>query len=278
MIHLLHKEGLRDAVEIADGLRARGAQVVPLASESSDHIAALLASADIARLVVAGGDGMVHHALQHVAGSDIELGIVPAGTGNDIARALKIGRRRDAIQTALFPARPTDLVRITDEARRSAWVLSILTAGFSGTVTKRANEIQWIGGQAKYTAATLACLPKLAAHRVSGLDDTDSFAILALANTRFFGGGMAMCPTADPNDGEMEIVVVDHVHPLHLAAVLPAAFVGQHIRSRRVHQFSRQRVTLETDAAWWADGEPLPHTGQVTVEAVAGAVSIARPK
>ena len=278
MIHLLHKRELSEAADIIDGLERHGAEVTPLVSESPGHIADLLNRPDVERLVVAGGDGMVHHALQHIAQSEIELAIIPAGTGNDIARALKIGRRARALRTALSTARPTDLIRITDGAGNSSWVLSVLTAGFSGTVTERANEIEWIGGQAKYTVATLSCLRSLHSHSLSGLEGHETYSILALANTRFFGGGMAICPGADPNDGEMEIVVVDHVHALHLAAVLPAAFVGQHIRSRRVHRSNTGLVRLETEAAWWADGEPLPQTGMVTIETVPHALAIARPK
>ena len=277
MIHLLHKHDLSNASEIIRGLEQRGETVTPLASKSSDHIAELLDRTDIERLVVAGGDGMVHHAVQQIAQSEVELGIIQAGTGNDIARALKIGKRSKAIEAALLTAVPTDLIRITDEAGASSWAVSVLTAGFSGTVTEKANEISWIGGQAKYTAATLGCLRSVHPQRLVGLAGHETYSILAIANTRFFGGGMAICPGALPDDGEMEIVVVDHVHALHLAAVLPAAFIGQHVRSRRVHQLSAKQLQLETDAAWWADGEPLPQVGTVTIEAVPSALAIARP-
>jgi diacylglycerol kinase (ATP) len=274
-VHLLHKRNQPKIDRTITLLAESGCAVEPLASESSNHVAELLDRDDIERLIVSGGDGMIHHAVQAIATTSVVLGIIPAGTGNDIARALRLPRSiPKAVRGALEDPTAMDLIRISDD-RGESFVVSILTAGFAGIVNEIANTIGWAGGQLKYTVATLRCLPHLSSYSISGLSGYERFLLLAIGNTRFFGGGMAICPKADPTDGIAEIIVVDPVNAVHLAAVLPAAFAGQHVRSRRVHQLSLHRMDIETDAAWWADGELLPHTGPVTVEVVPGALSVA---
>ncbi len=274
-VHLLHKRQHPKIDRTITLLTESGCDVEPLVSDSSHHVAELLDRDDIERLIVSGGDGMIHHAVQSIAMTTVAFGIIPAGTGNDIARALNVPRSiHKAVRRSLEDPTPMDLIRISDDHGES-FVVSVLTAGFSGTVNEIANTIGWAGGQLKYTVATLRCLPHLGSASVSGLSDHERFSLLAIGNTRFFGGGMAICPTADPTDGVGEIIVVDPVGPIHLAAVLPAAFVGQHVRSRKVHQLRFHRVDIETEAAWWADGEKLPRTGPVTVEVVPRALSVA---
>ncbi len=275
-VHLLHKRNQPKLDRTIDALETAGATVQPLASDDASHIAELLDHQPIERLIISGGDGMIHHAVQSLHGRSIEVGIVPAGTGNDIARALGIpGSVAKAAALALGPTTPMDLIAITDSHNNRSIAVSVLTAGFSGVVTDTANRITWAGGQLKYTLATLRCLPRLETHRVTGLETGDRFSILAFGNTRFFGGGMAICPTARPTDGRMQLVVVDAVNPAHLALVLPTAFIGQHIRSRKVHHQRIERVTVEIDASWWADGEPLPQRGPVTIESLPKALSVA---
>jgi len=273
-VHLLHKHDQPKIDRTVSLFQAAGCVVEPLASRSPDHVAELLDRADIERLIVSGGDGMIHHAVQSVATTGTTVGIVPAGTGNDIARALGIpGSVKKAVDQSLANPVPMDLIKIAD-GRNQSFVVSVLTAGFSGTVNEVANTIRWAGGQLKYTLATLRCLPRLQTASISGLNAYENFSLLAVGNTRFFGGGMKICPGADPTDGVAEVIVVDRVHPLYLLVVLPTAFLGQHVRSQKVHRLSLHGTTLETEAEWWADGEPLPHAGPVTVEVVPGALSI----
>ena len=275
-MHLLHKTGAADAEATQAALEQAGARVTPLASVGADHICDLLENNVIERLVVLGGDGMIHHATQVAAASNLPMGIIPGGTGNDIARALGIPRRRlDAAQLAIGPTSSLDLIRV-DDGERHAFAVSVLTAGFSGHVTEYANQLRHVRGQLKYTLATLQCLPKLRACHVSGLGDLgDKASIVAFGNTRFFGGGMAICPDADPTDGSMQVVVVGDVGRLHLAAVLPAAFVGQHVRSGAVRTATMTSATVTIDAAWWADGERLAVGPTATVSVSPSALAVA---
>jgi diacylglycerol kinase (ATP) len=227
------------------------------------------------RLVVVGGDGLIHHLLPRVAGTGTVLGIVPAGTGNDFARGLGlIAKRQQAIAAALGPWRELDAVRIGD-----AWAASVATAGFSGAVTARANGLRWPRGQQRYTVATLLELPRLRPFPLTiGVDGETvelSCSLVAVANTPHFGGGMAICPEARPDDGLLDVTLVEGVSAATLGRFFPRVFAGRHLTHPAVHTFRGRAVTLEGPGIdLWADGErvgPLP----LRLEAVPGALRIA---
>ena len=116
-----------------------------------------LVSNGIERIVVAGGDGMIHSAIQAVAQSETILGFIPIGTGNDFCRSL--GYPMDiaqAIERSLGDDYLTDLLRINGR-----WAASVVTFGFSGDVNTKAEAMKWPNGPSRYTLATLAVLPSL---------------------------------------------------------------------------------------------------------------------
>ena len=105
-------------------------------------------------LVVVGGDGMVHLGAQAVAETDTHLGIVPAGTGNDVARYLDLPRKDPAAATDRVVA---STPRRIDLARCGAtYFVTVLAAGFDAVVNERANAMTWPRGQMRYNLATLA--------------------------------------------------------------------------------------------------------------------------
>lgn len=272
----------REVVEaIGDRLRRRGVHVVDLVA--ADRTTALAAAETAVldgaeRLIVVGGDGLVHLAVQAVAASDTVLGIVPAGTGNDFARGLGLPTEIDAAtDAALGEARPIDGMRIGDH-----WAASVATLGFSVDVNRRANELRWPRGERRYAVATVLRLPGLAALDlevdVDGTRHRIAATLVAVANTAFFGGGMEIAPGADPADGRLELVTIGDVGRLTLLRVFPKVFEGAHLERPEVEVRSGQRITLTVAAAHetevWADGEPLTAT-PVEFEAVPGALTVA---
>jgi len=254
--------------------------------ESLDDLHVLLAdlvTSNAERVVVAGGDGIVHQAFQHLAGTQCVLGIVPAGTGNDFASA--IGLPADpvtAMTVALGPARRVDAIRVGDR-----WAASVLTFGFSVAVNERAERMRFPRGPSKYTIATLAELPRMAAEpveiTVDGTLHQLEASLVAVANTPMFGGGMKIAPGASPSDGLLDVVVVEDVGRLRLARLLSTAFDGSHVEHSEVIQFRGVEVGIglrnnsgsgSLNAAVRADGEEF---GTLPVVAVAepSAISVA---
>ena len=267
------------AGEVRHRLRTLGRTVVDLtgadATESITNARAAVATG-AERIVVLGGDGMVHLAVQAVAGTDTVLGVVPVGTGNDFARALP-GIPDDplaAARVALGDPKPVDAIRIGDR-----WVASVATAGFSGDVNARANRLARPKGQSRYTVATVLELPGLRPRRtrltVDGAVHEHDAVLLAVANTAWFGGGMHICPDADPDDGLLDVTVVDGVGRVELLRFFRRVFTGSHLEHPKVYTHRGTRILIDADVAIWGDGEPVAR-GPAVLEAVPGAIHLAR--
>ena len=106
------------------------------------------------RILVAGGDGIIHHAIQSIATTDTVLGIIPIGTGNDFCRALAIPTRiEEAVTASLEEPSSIDLLKVNDR-----WVASVMTFGFSSDVNVRAEGMRWPTGPSRYTVSTLSLI------------------------------------------------------------------------------------------------------------------------
>ncbi len=283
--------GRRAGTHVLDTLRRRGHEVTDLSGLefASAARAAREQAADLEALVVVGGDGMIHAGVQAVAGTDTALGIVPAGTGNDIARGLDLPlgdpvRSAEAVAEALRAGRhrAVDAVHVSTGSGTD-WYASILASGVDALVNERANSWPWPKGPARYT---LAALRELAVVRGVGVRvtlDGTSFErdclLVAVANTRCYGGGMQMAPHADPSDGLLEVVVVDALPPVAALRLLPQVRRGRHLDHPAVHVHRARSVTLESldgnprRPRPHADGEPIGDL-PITCEAVPGALRV----
>ncbi len=269
------------ATEIVQStIRAAGHTPVDLTgtTAAASTAAAKAAVADgVERIIVVGGDGLVHLALQAVAESSTVLGVVPVGTGNDFARGLDTipDDPAEATQVALGEGRPTDAIRSD-----AGWVASVATAGFSGDVNARANRLQFPKGPSRYSVATVVELPGLRNRPVrldvDGQVHEFETALLAVANTGWFGGGMQIAPDARPDDGRLEVTVVADVGRLELLRFFRLVFSGRHMAHPKVHGLSGRRISIEADGLeLWGDGEAIGTT-PATLEAVPDAVLLAR--
>nr|WP_281372794.1 hypothetical protein [Kineococcus aurantiacus] len=157
-----------------------------------------------------------------------------------------------------------------------------MASGVDALVNERANSWRWPRGPARYT---LAALRELAVVRGVGVRVTlDGVAfereclLVAVANTRCYGGGMLMAPDADPADGLLDVVVVDALPPVAALRLLPTVRRGAHLGLPVVHVHRARSVRLEHLGGAHrprphADGEPLGDL-PVTCDVVAGALRV----
>ena len=271
--------GAAHYAKVLDALRAHGAPFRELnANSAADARAALrpVVAVPGARVVLVGGDGLVHLALQELATNDAVLGVIPAGSGNDFAHALGLdkGPLDEQITRALGDDHPLDAIRAG-----TTWVASVATVGFAASVNARANALRWPRGGARYTLATFAVLPRLRAVPLTLELDGEPTAVittmLAIANTSYFGGGMEICPDARPDDGLLDIAVIGDVRPLTLLRVFPKVFRGTHTAHPKCTMYRAKQVRLlDTSTELWGDGE-LVGPAPIALEAVAGAFRVA---
>lgn len=267
---------------VADRLRAAGCEVTPLVGRDAADSARLARSAvadGCDTLVAMGGDGMVHLALQALVGSSTTLGVVPTGTGNDIARCLGI-TLKDPLRAADIVA--ADHTRTIDLARvGSTYFATVLATGFDSLVNERVNAMRWPRGQMRYNLATLAELrvfrPLAYTLELDGVASSREAMLVAVGNCPSYGGGLRICQGALLDDGMLDVVIIKPVSRLELVKVYPRLFKGTHVTHPAYEHHRVRSVTIASPGVVaYADGErlgPLP----VTVEVVPAAVRIAVP-
>lgn len=222
-------------------------------------------------LVVVGGDGMVSLGVTALEGTRIPLGIVPSGTGNDMARGLGIpvGDTEAALtslaSTLQGPPRVIDAGGI-DFAGGRARFACILSAGFDALVNERANRMRWPRGRSRYTIALLVELARLRPleYRLTldGVEHVERALLVAVANNLSFGGGMKVAPGASLDDGLFDVVLVRPLGRLAFLRIYPRVFAGTHVTDPRVVVHRARSVRIEAEGVIaYADGEriaPLP--------------------
>jgi diacylglycerol kinase (ATP) len=257
---------------VMDGLTAAGLDPVDLSGEDLE-VATSRARAGLAQgidaLIVVGGDGMVHLGANVVAGTGVPLGIVAVGTGNDVARDLGLPVHDvEASLTLLRDGLAADGasdgagVRMVDAVAVSRpggptehWFMAVLSCGLDAAVNDRANRMTWPADGGRYVRALLAELGGFVPYgyrvtmdgRVWEGDGT----LVAVANTRSFGGGLLIAPDAKPDDGLLEIVIADGLSRSRLLRLFPRLYRGTHVTHPAVHVHRARSVLIE----------PLPARG-----------------
>ena len=211
-------------------------------------------------LIAVGGDGMAHLVLQACAGTMTAMGIVPTGTGNDLANALGLPRKDPVASADLLisaPVRQVDAVRCG-----SAWFACVLGAGFDGAVNDRANRMRWPRGRRRYDLAVVAELRTYQPGRyrltLDGVTSEVEAMLIAVGNAPSYGGGMRVCPDADLTDGLVDVVVVGPLSRARFLRLFPGVFRGTHVRDPAVQVSRAREVTIEGPTRTvYADGEPV---------------------
>ncbi|OBG12162.1 diacylglycerol kinase [Mycolicibacterium celeriflavum] len=269
----------------------RGVDVVAIAGTDAEHARRLVEGAlerGMDALVVVGGDGIISLALQVLAQTEIPLGIIPAGTGNDHAREFRIPTRdpeaaADMVVDGLDDgiAETIDLGRIRGADGTDKWFGTVMAAGFDSLVTDRTNRMRWPHGRMRYNFAMVAELSKLRLlpFRLSfdGEEVATELTLAAFGNTRSYGGGMRICPDADPTDGQLDVTMVASASRTRLIRLFPTVFKGTHVDLDEVRTARAKSIAVDSPGInAYADGElvcPLP----VEVTAVPGALKILAP-
>lgn len=254
---------------VTEALRAQGHQVRTLIGASYAELIEKVDSAISSGtdgVVVVGGDGMVHLAVNAVVGTQIPFGIVPAGTGNDAARALGLDEKNPTraiskLLDSLNSPKAVDAIRIESSAGR-VWALGVLSAGFDALVNARANQMTFPAGPIRYKVAMALELARLRSLRywitADGVSESVDSVIFAVANGTSIGGGIVITPDAELDDGWLDVFVVSPLSRLKFILLFPRVFSGKHLTHPKVRLQRVREVTIDgPDLMAYADGEPV---------------------
>jgi diacylglycerol kinase (ATP) len=241
------------------------------------------------RLVAVGGDGTLNRWLPAVLRNELELGVVPVGSGNDVARSLGLrGRTPLAAMVHALNAdtRPMDVgcAEWRDPQGREYRVLflSSFTAGFDSAVVLRTlTGPRWLSGLPRYLWATLAELVHLQTWTLdvtaNGKHLHSGPALFASSlNTPTFGSGMPATPAARTNDGLLNLLLAGQFSRLGALAMLPRLLTGTHLGHSRIRSRAFESLTVisDSDLPLAADGEFLGHARHLRLSVLPGILPV----
>ncbi|MFY9659307.1 MAG: diacylglycerol kinase family protein [Terriglobales bacterium] len=255
------------------------------------------ASSDADAILIFGGDGTIHRHLTALVRLQLPVLIVPVGSGNDFARALKLRSMRDSVrlwrdfEAGKIQARAIDLGVIVASAspERTHYFCCVAGCGLDSAAARRANQMpRWLRGHGGYVLAVLPLLRKLPAFAMRLTQDggnenhRDEAAkptlLAAFANTQFYGDGMRIAPEADFADGKLDVCRISTLNPFHLLCMFFTVYFGQHRLSSKVEYSKAERVRVETETPIeiYADGEFVCET-PAEISIAAGALPVICP-
>jgi diacylglycerol kinase (ATP) len=282
------------------GLGCSPTELRPFQKEAKDtdwRIGLPAASGEVDVILLFGGDGTLHRHLSQLVKRAKPVLIVPAGSGNDFARALGLRTVRDslrawqgfsagrenvhAIDLGMITPLSAERLRTPEAVDASArsiraiphYFCAVAGIGLDSEVARRANKLpRWLrgnGGYALTLAPTIFRFPpfpmKILAPDESGAWTTRSdrpTILAAFANSSTYGGGMKIAPHAKLDDGELDVCVITGIDPFKLFCLFPTVYFGRHLSIRGVEYFrsARGRIETETPLDVYADGEYVCQT------------------
>jgi len=232
------------------------------------------APSDADAVLVFGGDGTIHRHLPALVRLGLPVLVVPAGSGNDFARALNLRSVRDSLrawrgfEAGKVRAQPTDLGTITSTATpgHKHYFCCVAGCGLDSATAERANRMpRWLRGHGGYALALLPVLLKFPAFsmRLSSTNDgahresSELTLLAAFANTQYYGDGMRIAPQANMADGKLDVCRISTLSPFKLLCMFPTVYFGRHLWMAEVEYWKVERVGLETEKPLpiYADGE-----------------------
>lgn len=215
-------------------------------------------------IIAVGGDGTAYEVVNGIRNEKVVLGILPAGTGNDFARMLKMPKDHDDILETIKVARKRkiDIGLVNDR-----YFLNCSSVGIDAEIVKETEYIK------KYVSGTLAyilgVLKTLIRYRYKEVDiEIDGkrmkkkIELMAVSNGKYYGGGMKINPMADFDDGFLDICIVNRISKIKFAMLFLTVFKGKHVEIQEVETLRGKEIKIYGNSSLMlnADGDIIGTT------------------
>jgi diacylglycerol kinase (ATP) len=246
----LHRLGVAHDIRVSES----GADLERLARGAAEEGARIVAAL--------GGDGTASLAANGILGTGAALAALPAGTGDDFAKAIGAGKLETAIELLANPkTADLDVIAITTGAAKRHFV-NIAGAGFDSEVNETANGMTVkLGATGTYLAALVKTLSRFspAAFTIQVDDERMQLdaMLVEIGSGRWTGGGMRVLPRAVMNDGLLDVCIVESLSKPAFLRAFPRVFIGSHTTHPKVRMRTGTRVQVEANrrVLVYADGE-----------------------
>ncbi|MGO8671315.1 MAG: diacylglycerol/lipid kinase family protein [Capsulimonadaceae bacterium] len=222
----------------------------------AEGMARAAVAAGAATVVAVGGDGTLHEVVNGILGTGAILGLIPFGTGNDLARSMGI---HGDLESACAVVRGQSILDIDVGVVRAEGIvgerhfLVICGAGFIARTAQTVNEgIRFASGAAAYVAGAIATLSRFHPFDVTlGLDDDaplkQKSMFVSISNAETTGGGMRIAPGALVHDGAFDVCLVGEVGRADFLYQLTQVFSGGHVRHPAVTMRRAKSIRIDAD-------------------------------
>jgi len=223
------------------------------------EIARRYSSMDNYRIYAVGGDGTLNEVLNGMIGSGSSLGCIPGGSGNDFIKSIvtKFDRKRILMNTVLGTEEEIDVATVDGR-----YYINIASMGFDASVVNNVEKFKntkYLPNKFAYLASVLDTAKDFQNLNLRMVVDqkeiqTEAF-MVAIANAKYYGGGIKIAPEADFRDGLLDIILVKDITKAKIIKFLPKAVQGKHmgleevtlLRAKTVDLYSEEPVFLNID-------------------------------
>lgn len=275
-----HGRGIRALKELQSLLRAKEIAHELFQTQYPGHateLARALVEKGEARTIVFGGDGTISEVANAAVNSEMELGVISVGTGNDLARSL--GLPYNQPEKALEVILRGGPRRVDVGWERDRCFISTLGLGFPAIIADEANKMRYLKGPPAFFFATYKAIRHLQPIPATiTLDDVTlnvNCTSVLIQNTRFCGGGLLMAPAAQVNDGLFDVVVVNDIGKADLMLNFPKIYSGRHLQHPKFSLYRSRSVKIDTpmNLSKMFDGD-IYGQAPVNAKVLRGALSI----
>lgn len=262
--------GERIGAEALTALAAGGHQLRDLSrgSWAASYEAAMKHRRELDALIVVGGDGMAHMGIQVCAERKLPLGIIASGSGNDLAKAVDLPEYDIAAAVARIEdglrgdVTAIDVGKITGSAvefpSKPRYFCAVLSAGVDAAIAAYGSNLKYPRGPLKYKVATMRELPRFKPYgvrvRVDGKAWEQQCTLVAVANSRVFGGGLVISPGSSVTDGMLDVVIAEPLSRRDILRLFPKLNDGSHVSDPRIRIIQAKEVEISQAPG----GAPLP--------------------
>jgi YegS/Rv2252/BmrU family lipid kinase len=235
------------------------------------------------RVYAVGGDGTLNEVLNGMAGSNSFLGVIPCGSGNDFIKSLYNEKGDDILIKDIIngSVQNMDLGKIKDR-----YFLNISSVGIDAEVVNNALELKkipFVSGTFAYIISAVATILTYGAKEVELVIDERktkiNITLLAVANGKYYGGGMKVAPQADLKDGYFDLCLVSKLSRIKMLLLFPKLIKGTHGEIKEVEFFKGKNITVnaEEEIAVNIDGEMIK-SRSVDFKIITGGINLIIPE
>ncbi len=234
------------------------------------------------RIYAVGGDGTVNEAVNGIAGTASSLGVIPTGSGNDFIRSYQetFDIKRMIAETVGGREKTIDLARVNDK-----YFINISSIGFDANVVFNANKFKKVPGITGSMAYLFSVIYTVFKKKISAIKvDMDGekmelrALLVAIANGRYYGGGIMPAPGAELDDGLLDVCLVREVTRFQILNLFPKYMKGLHGQIKEASFHKCRKISIESTEKLCVniDGEIIEET-TVDFEIIEGGINIILP-